>query len=324
MKFWSKINKRKGKNIFLVSSPRSGTTWLTSALMMHPDVFCTERRLFGGFADLILDEGVLNPRLRVTLDRYVDSVFLHNNLDVQKKEIFLSEIINSIRAQEVREQNAQVYIDKITPYRGTSDIVYSGITKYFPESKIVSLSRDGRDVVVSGVFHWMNKQRLGVKISPFETKRIENLKHEDSNYSLPRFFTDEEVVEWASMWKEPVASLKAARARHNVLDVKYSEMLQDQRKVLKKLFDFFGVNYSNRILDACVSSSAFDVMAIRMNGEHNLGKHVRKGGSGDWVNYFTRKDGELFQEVAGEELLLLGYVNNKTWYKELPDSLLDN
>ena len=57
----------KSHSNFIIASPRSGTTWMSKMLNAHPNIFCVERRLFGDYADLVLDEGANKPRLRVTL-----------------------------------------------------------------------------------------------------------------------------------------------------------------------------------------------------------------------------------------------------------------
>jgi hypothetical protein len=34
---------------FLISAPRSGSTWLASTLDQHPEILGVEQRLYGGF-----------------------------------------------------------------------------------------------------------------------------------------------------------------------------------------------------------------------------------------------------------------------------------
>ena len=47
----------------------------------------------------------------------------------------------------------------------------------------------------------------------------------------------------------------------------------------------------------------------------------RKGIVGDWKNYFTRRDGQLFQQIAGDQLCALGYVQDESWIDLLPEQL---
>ena len=43
-----------------------------------------------------------------------------------------------------------------------------GIDKYFKDAKIIFLVRDGRDVLTSGTFNWMNKMKNFKKSSSFK------------------------------------------------------------------------------------------------------------------------------------------------------------
>jgi hypothetical protein len=59
----------------------------------------------------------------------------------------------------------------------------------------------------------------------------------------------------------------------------------------------------------------------RSQGENAAGEHVRKGVSGDWRNWFTRRDGELFEAIAGEDLRRWGYASSPDWWRSLPETL---
>ena len=59
----------------------------------------------------------------------------------------------------------------------------------------------------------------------------------------------------------------------------------------------------------------------RQKGEAEPTAHVRKGIVGDWRNYFTKRDGELFHEIAGKTLIEMGYEQDSTWIDSLPEKL---
>src|SRR5690606_707453 len=61
-----------GAHFVLMASPRSGTTWLKTMLNLHPEVHCTELRLFGETEMLSYDHAKqpLRPNIRLTLDQY--------------------------------------------------------------------------------------------------------------------------------------------------------------------------------------------------------------------------------------------------------------
>ena len=62
-------------------------------------------------------------------------------------------------------------------------------------------------------------------------------------------------------------------------------------------------------------------MSGRPPGEEDPTAKARKGIVGDWKNYFTLADGELFDALAGEQMAAAGYEQNSDWVKHLPHQL---
>lgn len=306
---------------FVIAAPRSGTTWLNTILNAHPAIYSTENRLFGNYADFVFDRGNEHPRLRVTLDKYVKSLLLHCNTNDLKKKNFekqlTGKLIKTIIELELTYSKKPILIDKITPYLGTSEIVVSSISKYFPNSKIIYLVRDGRDVLTSGIFHWFTKAQSNDKFS-FD-KNLRNEHFLNKKDKLDRFFLDSEIKEWAKTWTEPIITAKHVRKRHAIHFIRYEEMLVNQELVLSKLFDFLNVEHDDKIISRCIAKSSFKKMTKnRRNGEEIATAHVRKGVAGDWRNYFTQKDAELFIEHAGQVLIDNNYEKNHDWRLQLP------
>ncbi|MCK5615426.1 sulfotransferase, partial [Candidatus Pacearchaeota archaeon] len=162
-------------NCFILASPRSGTTWLKTALNIHPEIYCTERQLFGNYADLLDDYGSVTPRLRCTLDKYISSVLRHHNLHSGKESWsrLMSGIIDLMLEQERAASGKDCLVDKITPYVGTCDIVLRRINEFFPNCKLIYLVRDGRDVAVSGIFNWLQKKQNGSRFTAFQKRRAD-------------------------------------------------------------------------------------------------------------------------------------------------------
>ena len=52
MKWGGLFRPKRARVHFVISAPRSGSTWLQRALNEHPQVFCTEHRLFGRFCEI--------------------------------------------------------------------------------------------------------------------------------------------------------------------------------------------------------------------------------------------------------------------------------
>lgn len=301
------------KNNFIIASPRSGTTWMSKMLNAHKNVFCVERRLFGNYADLVLDEGESNPRLRVTLDKYVKSLLLHHGISYTQEKRLTQSILKTIIKEEKKISKKKILVDKITPYLNTSDTVIQQINSHFPKSKIVYLVRDGRDVLTSGVFHWFNKQANNSTLSDFEVER-RKVFLENENSTLKRFFQDKEIEQWANEWLQPLKTIKKAKENHDVKVVFYEAMLANPRKVVESVFEFLSIKISAAKLDKCIEAGSFNKMSQGRNrGEAKQDAHVRKGVSGDWKNYFTLEDCLLFNKIAGDYLVEFGYEENTKW-----------
>ena len=143
----------------------------------------------------------------------------------------------------------------------------------------------------------------------------ENIK---ARIQLACFFETEEIERWAVEWCEPLQHIQ----RHAGLTTSYEQMKQDQGGELRRAFWYLGVPDDNVIIEKCVQASSFQQMSGGRNpGEGVATAKVRKGIVGDWKNYFTRQDGELFHRLAGKYLIEFGYEKDENWYKKLPETL---
>jgi len=302
---------------FVISSPRSGSTWLRTALSGHPDVLCTENRLFGDFFEVWNDEHGGAPRM--TLDYYVryltgvqDAGAMGLRGDALSEEL-VQRLCDEIFGTLAERSGKRVIVDKVTPYLGTSDRVVADIRRYFPEATIVQLVRDGRDVVTSGAFDWLRKDAQG-------TERHAYFVDGRKDQVLKRFFDESVLSRWADYWVQPIRSLAEQRATS--WTVRYEDMLADQARVLSGCFSRMGVDTDPAIIHECVENARFEAMSGgRSRGELDATAKVRRGVAGDWRNYFTREDGELFQRLAGSELRRMGYESDDAWTLDLPDEL---
>lgn len=299
---------------FIISAPRSGSTWLSKALGQHASIFATENRLFGDYARM-LDDAQGNPLPRITFDKYARCVSQHfdfESLDMNRAQFlrsFQRAYCGFLVRYCLRQSAKAIIVDKVTPYEQTIDTVLGGIQNVFPKAKLIHLVRDGRDVATSGAFDWLCKDAVG-------TDRYNFFVDDDKSRGLRRFFDEELIEKWANNWCEinqPFLSTELAGTT-----VRYESMQLDLGAELRKVFKLLSVDASESVCSKCVESASFERMSGRKQGEHAPLSKARKGVVGDWKNYFTRADGELFHRHAGEQLLALGYETDDTWYRKLP------
>lgn len=302
---------------FIISAPRSGSTWLAKALNGHPDIYSTETRLFGEFCEIWPNaDGSMTPR--ITFDEFLKQFsthFMYEEMGLNQKQFierFQRGFISFLKNFCQRQTQKEFIVDKITPYLGTTNLVLNRIDQYFPDSKAIQLIRDGRDVVTSGTFDWILKDAQGTdRYSFFVEKR--------PGVTMRRFFDDKVLRRWVSLWREPIEAYENVAAG---LVIRYEGMKHNQGEVLSRVFEHLSCPFNSKILDGCIERATFEKMSGRTVGDENAPlADARKGISGDWKNYFTRKDGEFFDELAGQLLIDLGYEKNRDWILTLPNEL---
>ncbi|MBN1674080.1 MAG: sulfotransferase [Kiritimatiellae bacterium] len=315
---------------FVLSAPRSGSTWLKEALNAHPQVFCTENRLFGRYFDVLRAPGAARPRLRVTLDKYIDEFMLHyewrrlpGGFEAARNHLF-TRMVEAIVAASAELSGKPVLIDKVTPYPGTSTVVAASVTQVFPQAAVILLLRDGRDVLTSGVFHWLNKAREDEEEDEDDITRGRKARFvkREPGAALSRFFRDRDIEEWCAAWTDPLDAGRDLERKHRLLRVSYEKMVRDQTAELTRLFAFLQVDADPALVAGCVEASSFEKMSGgRQPGEADPTAHVRKGVVGDWQSHFTKRDGILFDKLAGRYLRELGYEPDRSWIERLPEEL---
>jgi len=297
---------------FIISAPRSGSTWLTTALNQHPEIFATEHRLFGDFCEVWQNnDGSTSPR--ITFDKYAQAFSVHYFFEAMgmKRGEFLNAFEKSFANFLVgfanRRTEKKYVIDKITPYPGTASMVVEKIRKLFPESKIIQLVRDGRDVLTSGTYDWLLKDAQGTDRYRFHVEKEEN-------FELKRFFDDVVIEKWASNWSETIDAFSNEKPD---AQVRYESMKQDLTKEINRIVLAIGADPAG--VAAAAEKVSFEQMTGRKEGDDSQPTaKARKGVVGDWRGHFTQTDGKLFDSICGKQLVQLGYEVNRDWVGELP------
>ena len=300
---------------FIISAPRSGSTWLTTALNQHPEIFATEHRLFGDFCEVWQNnDGSTSPR--ITFDKYAQAFSVHYFFEAMGMErheflnVFEKSFANFLVGFAKRRTDKKFVIDKITPYPGTAAMVVDKIRKLFPDSKIIQLIRDGRDVLTSGTYDWLLKDAQGSDRYRYHVDR-------EAGFELKRFFDDAVIEKWASNWCETIDAFGQRKAD---AQVRYELMKQDLGKEIDRIVLAIGADPAG--VEAASAKVSFEQMTGRKEGDDSQPTaKARKGVVGDWRGHFTQADGELFDSICGKQLVELGYESDHKWIGDLPEQL---
>jgi hypothetical protein len=277
------------QTLFIIGSPRSGTTMLQVLLGEHPQVATTvELTLFRRYAAPWLetwdeekrnsDEGRWHQGLPFVWDR-------------PTLESFLREFIDRAYTQLLASKPAATHVLDKHP---ANALHVELIRKFLPNARFIHVLRDGRDVACSMV---SAARKIG-----YGTKTIR-----DS----------------AAIWKSHISGAREARALGDgFLEVRYEEMLKDGADIYGKVLDFCGLDCEPGWIEATLAANTFEKMkAARKTGDSSVQAkeaHYRKGRAGTWSEDMTSTEAFEFEEVAGDLLRELGYESSKTWWQRSP------
>jgi len=184
--------------------------------------------------------------------------------------------------------------------------------------------RDGRDIMVSLYFHSLFENE---RTSPHVVRRTRSALAfrdcQDVSENLPKFI--EYIFDrqrnsrspFQFTWPQFVRSWSG----RDVCFVKYEELIHDTLGVLRGTVERIAnkpIN-SNR-LQEIVDEFSFAKQASREPGVEKRNSFLRKGVAGDWQNNFSIEARRVFDELAGEELILLGYESNRSWVDAISNS----
>ncbi len=181
------------------------------------------------------------------------------------------------------------------------------------DAKYISIVRDGRDVLVSRIFHLFNNPktyRLFDKVSSLK-KLLESFQENPwfFNENPATLLNHERTVrDSCRLWRNHMEVDRNAIRNHPDLEVKfvrYEDLHADTEGKRKELFEFLEVD----------PKRCADLDGVLKPGfkAEKPDQFLRKGAVGDWKNYFNPKVAAWFKEEAGEELITQGYESDLNW-----------
>ena len=206
------------KRIFLVGSPRSGTTILQSLLAAHPEVISFPESKF--FHYLLYDKfaGKLPSRMEAFFkDEIKRPEFLENFDDsqtVETKTAWFVGILDSLAT----EQNKSIWLEK------TPEHMYfiEDIERLLPNAKFIHILRNGMDAIAS----------------MYEaTRNFSNLWGAgwDLNHCVGR-------------WEHAMLTSHKYIKKSNHIFIRYEDVLDNTTKLLGEICNFMGIEYEDEML----------------------------------------------------------------------------
>lgn len=191
--------------------------------------------------------------------------------------------LESRRAPEI-EQPALVVKE---PGSHAAELIFDA----FPDSKLIFLLRDGRDVVDS----WIDAYKRGswaIDEGAFAVSIEGRLA----------------LVEWlSSVWAYRARAVGAAfegREPRDRVAVRYEDLLDDPSRELERICATIEVEADAPGLSAVADRHAFANVDDAKRGE---GREIRAAAPGSWRENLTPDEGRAMEEIMGPELAAFGY-----------------
>jgi len=271
--------------LFVIGSPRSGTTWLQLMIGAHPSVCATtELRLYNKYTAPWLQAWKEEAPLTEAGKHYLGLPVLWTEAEFHD---FLRGFLDRVYAKGIAAKPKATHIlDKHPQY---SQFV-EDIRLFIPRARFIHLIRDGRDVAVSLS---AASRQMG-------------------------WFARETLPDYGAFWKrELLAARKASAYAGFYLELRYEDLLAAPATALKTVFGFCGLPASDELVATIVEQHQFEnLKRSRPTPTKDVQApqgHYRQGKVGSWRQEFSALQRYQFDRVAGDLLRELGYAQNGWW-----------
>lgn len=279
------------KLVFVFGTPRSGSTWLKNDILRRERIRSFNEPMLGAQLGAFID----NPAVHWNLFIGNYSAKFTRLIDQDRKDLFFSPDFESVWRKSLRT----LILDRVFAQFGNKGYDYilikspneshasDLVMKTLPESKLIFLVRDGRDVIDSrqGKFH-----NPGSLIRP-ETP-------EERKFRMSHF---------AVMWNLMIETTQKAYDNHDTklrLLVRYEDLRLNPVKEIDRIYQFLGYDLGNDEIKNIAERTSFENVPKNMKGED---KNIRKAKPGGYEEYFTDEEIKIINKMMKENLKKYGY-----------------
>lgn len=299
------------EKFFIFGHARSGTTLLMRLARLHPDVHCNYQAHFF----------TRRPLLKSLVDTPEVEEWLTRKSNRWNHGRDLSPLVLRAAADVIMERDAAREGKRIVGDKSPSSVIHGQAVRdlhaVYPDAKIVSIVRDGRDVIISERF------RNFVEESKFLTAEdqriIADLRLDPASFSDGRrsIFTEAFIRRTAGDWAKDLQEIEEEATRlfgENFYGLRYEDLLERPFEEMKKVWNFLGVAAELALEEAILAEMASnpdEEWQSRRN--EDIASFLPKGQAGNWTRLFSAQDKAVFKDVAGQMLVRWGYENDNNW-----------
>jgi hypothetical protein len=287
--------------VWLLGSPRSGSTWLMRQLAGHPAVVPINEPLIGQhLAPFFSDEpGIHADDLdsgNFTPSRYLSEAGQYF-FAAEFRDVWAPLLGSMMRARfhahaaarPVGVPLSETFVVLKEPHGSqAADLIVEAL----PESRLLFLLRDGRDVVDSELAAAAKGSWLG-DVFPV-------VAGIGSDERLA--FVEQSAHKW--LWRTEVVEQAYAAHQGPKLLVRYEDMLAGAAGQLRRVFHWLGLDISDADLESLVESQSFERLPAEHRGPDRI---FRAAQPGLWRENLSADEQEVVERVMGSKLRELGY-----------------
>ncbi|MFQ5617128.1 MAG: sulfotransferase, partial [Anaerolineales bacterium] len=322
---------------FVYGHARSGTTLLMRLVDAHPAIHCSRQAHFftrppflhGLVADPAVAEWLNRGSVRWNRGRDLSPVVMRAAADfILERDArrhgarSQSARSQSARSQSARSQSALIVGDKSPNSLNDGEAVRL-THQIYPDARIIFIVRDGRDAVLSHRFQAFIDAPQHLTL---EDRRIRAEFERDPEGFRPQtgsstpsksLFTAKGLRDYAQGW---VRNLQTTSALGRELypgqyyELRYEDLIVNPVAEMKKVWGFLGMDTEfDKIEGAVMGVISYNRDAAWQEKKAgNLASAIPKGQAGGWREFFSERDKQTFDEIAGEMLVRWGYETRKT------------
>lgn len=189
--------------------------------------------------------------------------------------------------------------------------------------RVFYLYRDGRDVMTSFYFHHIRMARhvrgpaSGHIRRTYEKLLGQGYDSRDVVRHMPRFIEHEFAHPGRGTplnWRDHIEDWHRPEATGQVTYLSYEDLRRDCAGTLGRAIE----EITGEVIDPWRIETTVEKMSMKRQtgrdpGQSDMTQHARKGIVGDWRSYFSREASEVFNELAGDTLVRLGYETDRGW-----------
>jgi hypothetical protein len=279
--------------VWMLGSPRTGSTWLMQLFAEIPDV-------------AVIDESYV-PLHLAPIDHVVaDGEYFQRGQRAEDPHYFfakryLPDLFPEMRAlimrgllRQLQELGQKTDPRWIVVKEPNGSHASDSLMSLFPESRLLFLVRDGRDVIDSLIDAMLARdswwQQSQVSDEPrIVGERLAFIRHH------------------ANLWLQRTQSTQRAFAttpEEQRLRVGYEDLLADTTTEFTRMLDWLGMDVPAEQVEAAVERRSFEAIPDSQKGP---GKRARSATPGQWKERLRPGEIDLVESIMGPKLSELGY-----------------